>query len=284
MKRYIKYSFVVTLLISSVSLFSGITGKTDSFFAYIKELQSQDTVPRFPVKKTQITTYEDLKNNPPADLKTPSNIETSVEYDPNTKLYIFRTKVGDQEISTPFSLSPKEYMDYTLKRSMSNYFKGKNVETYDNKDEKDEFSLKDIKLDIGPAEKLFGPGGVKVRTQGYVEATMGVKHTSTDNPTLSERNRSKTAFEFNEDIQMNVTASVGDKINFDMNYDTKALFDFDSKKLKLAYEGKEDEIIKHIEAGNVSMATTNSLINGGTSLFGINTELQFGKLRVNMVS
>ncbi|WP_296938640.1 cell surface protein SprA [uncultured Dysgonomonas sp.] len=283
MKKYIKYLFVATLLISSVSLFSGITGKTDSFFAYADELQSQDTVPRYPVKKTQITTYKDLKDNPPADLKTPSNIETSVEYDPNTKLYIFRTRVGDQEISTPFSLTPKEYMDYTLKRSMSSYFKGKNVETYDNKDEKDEFSLKDIKLDIGPAEKLFGPGGVKVRTQGYVEATMGVKHTSTDNPTLSERNRSKTAFEFNEDIQMNVTASVGDKINFDMNYDTKALFDFDSKKLKLAYEGKEDEIIKRIEAGNVSMATTNSLINGGTSLFGINTELQFGKLRVNMV-
>jgi cell surface protein SprA len=76
---------------------------------------------------------------------------------------------------------------------------------------------------------------------------------------------------------------VGDKINFGMNYDTKALFDFDSKKLKLGYEGKEDEIIKRIEAGNISMSTTNSLINGGTALFGINTELQFGKLRVNAV-
>lgn len=73
------------------------------------------------------------------------------------------------------------------------------------------------------------------------------------------------------------------KINFGMNYDTKALFDFDSKKLKLGYDGKEDEIIKKIEAGNVSMSTTNSLINGGTALFGINAELQFGKLRINTV-
>ncbi|WP_029904487.1 cell surface protein SprA [Prevotella sp. 10(H)] len=283
MKKYIKYSFVITLLVCSVSLFSGISGEADLSVVYAGELQPQDTVPRYPVKKTQITTYKDLKDNPPADLKTPSNITTTVEYDPNTKLYIFRTKLGDQEISTPFSLTPEQYMDYTLKRSMADYFKGKNVETYDKKDVKDEFSLKDIKLDIGPAERLFGPGGVKVRTQGYVEATMGIKHSSTDNPTLSERNKSKTAFDFSEDIQMNVTASVGDKINFDMNYDTKALFDFDSKKLKLGYEGKEDEIIKRIEAGNVSMATTNSLINGGTSLFGINAELQFGKLRVNTV-
>ena len=268
-----------------MSLFSG-SGKADlSLYEQIDEVlpQPDDTLPRYPVKKTQITTYEDLKGNPPADLKTPSNIKTSVEYDPNTRLYIFRTKIGDEEISTPFSLTPDEYMDYSFRQSMSKYFRDKNTETYDKKDEKNEFSLKDIQMNIGPAESLFGPGGVKVSTQGYVEATMGVKHFSSDNPTLSERNRSKTSFEFKEDIQMNVTASVGDKINFDMNYDTKAMFDFDSKKLKLGYEGKEDEIIKRIEAGNVSMSTTNSLINGGTSLFGINAELQFGRLRVNTV-
>lgn len=287
MRKYFKYLFLVTLFIASLSLFSGISGKTDSFFANMKDIEyrPEDTVPLFPVRKTQITTYQDLKDNPPADLKTPSNVKTEVEYDPKTNMYIFRTKVGDQEVSTPFSLTPQEYMDYTFKQSMSNYFRGKNMMGEDGNTEaaKDEFSLKDIKLDIGPAEKLFGPGGVKVRTQGYVEATMGIKHNSTDNPTLSERNRSKTAFDFHEDIQMKVTASVGDKVNFDMNYDTKALFDFDSKRLKLGYQGKEDEIIKHIEAGNIGMTTTNSLINGGTALFGINAELQFGKLRVNTV-
>lgn len=243
----------------------------------------EDTIPRFPVKKTQISDYKDLYPTTPVDLKDPSNVNTTIEYDPKSGLYIFRTKIGDTEVATPFSLSQAEYMDYTLKQSMSKYFKNKNTENYLNKEEKEEFSLKDIQLNIGPTERLFGPGGIKITTQGYIEATMGVKHTSTDNPTLSERNRSKTSFEFKEDIQMNVSASVGDKINFGMNYDTKALFDFDSKKLKLGYEGKEDEIIKRIEAGNVSMATTNSLINGGTALFGINAELQFGKLRINTV-
>lgn len=245
--------------------------------------QPDDTIPIFPVKKTQIETYKDLNDNPPLDLQDPSNIRKTIEYDPVSGFYVFRTKVGDQEVATPFSLSPDEYMQYTLKQSMANYFRNKNNDAYQNKDEKEDFSLKDIQLNIGSAEKLFGPGGVKVRTQGYVEATMGIKHNSTDNPTLSQQTRSRTAFEFKEDIQMNVNASVGDKVNFGMNYDTKAMFDFDSKKLKLGYEGKEDEIIKRIEAGNVSMSTTNSLINGGTALFGINTELQFGKLRVNAI-
>lgn len=63
-----------------------------------------------------------------------------------------------------------------------------------------------------------------------------------------------------------------------MTYNTDATFDFDSKNIKLAYEGKEDDIVKNIEAGNVSMTTGSSLIRGSTALFGIKTKLQFGRL------
>ena len=67
-------------------------------------------------------------------------------------------------------------------------------------------------------------------------------------------------------------------MRFNMNYNTATTFDFDSKNLKLAYEGKEDEIIKNLEAGNVSMTTGSSLIHGSAALFGVKTKLQFGKL------
>ena len=98
---------------------------------------------------------------------------------------------------------------------------------------------------------------------------------------MPERARNRTFFNFDENVQLNVQASVGSKVNFDMNYNTETSFDFDSKKLKLAYTGEEDEIIKSLEAGNVSMTTSNSLINGGAALFGMKADLQFGKLRVN---
>ncbi len=80
-----------------------------------------------------------------------------------------------------------------------------------------------------------------------------------------------------------MNAKVGEKINFDINYNTDATFDADAKQIRLAYKGDEDEIIKNIEAGNVNMSTTNSLIDGGAALLGIKSELQFGKLRVNTV-
>ena len=90
----------------------------------------------------------------------------------------------------------------------------------------------------------------------------------------------KTFFDFEQKIQANIGASVGDRLKFDMTYNTDATFEFDSKNIKLGYEGKEDDIVKSIEAGNVSMTTGSSLIRGSTALFGVKTQLQFGKLTV----
>ncbi len=84
---------------------------------------------------------------------------------------------------------------------------------------------------------------------------MGVKSNKTDNPALSLNSRRKTYFDFDQKIQATIQATVGDRMKFNMTYNTDATFDFDSKNIKLAYEGKEDDIVKSIEAGNVSMTT-----------------------------
>ncbi|RMG76129.1 MAG: cell surface protein SprA, partial [Bacteroidetes bacterium] len=66
------------------------------------------------------------------------------------------------------------------------------------------------------------------------------------------------------------------------NYNTKATFNFQNQ-VKLEYTGYEDDIIKSIEAGNVSLPLSTSLITGSQSLFGIKTKLQFGRLMVTSV-
>ncbi|MDE6134777.1 MAG: cell surface protein SprA, partial [Muribaculaceae bacterium] len=136
----------------------------------------------------------------------------------------------------------------------------------------------DMNFALGPLEKIFGPGGVSLRTQGTVQVAMGIKSNKTDNPALSLSARRKTYFDFDQKIQATIAAGVGDRMKFNMTYNTDATFDFDSKNIKLAYEGTEDDIVKNIEAGNVSMTTGSSLIRGSTALFGLKTKLQFGKL------
>lgn len=290
MDKIVKHLLTAVLLMVVISSFANMSGRT-GYLVAIQEtelLNEPDSLtPRFPVKKTHETNYEDFSSTQPIDLKTPQNVQSTIDYDPNSRMYIFSTKVGDRVISTPFSMTNDEYMNYTLKKSMSQYFKNRDRKNAAGEQDDSEFSLPNLKLNLAPPGRIFGPGGIKFNVQGYVEGKMGVKMTSDGNPTRSERTRNRTAFDFDEDIQLNVTASVGDKINFDMNYDTEAMFDFDSKRIKLAYDavsaGDEDAILRKIEAGNVSMATTNSLIGSSTALFGITSELQFGKLRINSV-
>lgn len=293
MNTRFKYTILSLILFCSICIYSSLAVENNSLqyqrtqpdYTTQTYPQPQDTTNKYPVKKTQIHTYEDLITPNPIDLQDPSNIKTEIEYDIQNNVYLFKTKIDNDEWITPFSLNPDQYADYTLKESMRKYFRSKYSEAMANhKDNKpDGFSLKDLKLNTSALDRIFGPGGVQVKTQGYVELSAGVKKTSIDNPTLSQRNRNRTMIDFDEKIQMNVDASVGNKVNFGLNYDTEATFDFDSKKLKLAYEGDEDEIIKYLEAGNVSFNTTNSLITGGTSLFGVRADLQFGKLKVNTV-
>ena len=232
----------------------------------------------YPVQPTIPQGYEDIMAEEfAADLDNPSNITTTAEYDPVTGMYIVHTRLGENDIITPFFISADRYNEFLTRRDMQEYFRMRNTEAIEKK-EKEPFNILDMNFALGPLEKIFGPGGVQLKTQGSIQISTGVKSNKTDNPALSLTNRRKTYFDFDQKIQATVSASVGDRLKFNMTYNTDATFDFDSKNLKLAYEGHEDDIVKSIEAGNVSMTTGSSLIRGSTALFGIKAKLQFGKL------
>ncbi|GHU82762.1 hypothetical protein FACS189415_3770 [Bacteroidia bacterium] len=239
--------------------------ETEQLSEAVQDTVKKDTVtPRYPVAKI-VPEYKDLKKYYPIDLTTPETIKSEFQYNPLTNRYELRTKIGDSDITTPLSFTPEEYYNYSLRRSMDSYYKGKYAEGFETgeKDKKkDVLSLFDFNFDLGPADKIFGPGGVKLNANGKILTKIGITRTSTGNPTLTERQRNRTAFDFDSQIQANIDASVGDKLNYNMNYNTESTFDFDTKKINLAYKGKEDEILRVLEGGNVSMNTTNSLIRG----------------------
>ena len=243
---------------------------------------SHKTPPRFPIKKYTQNNYDELSTTYPIDAKLPSNVKSVVEYDAKSGNYLLRTFVGEMEISTPFMMTEKEYRVYSGKRSLQNYWKVKGAKSDLNNEDK--FSVTDMKFNVGVADKIFGAGGVQIKTQGSAELVFGVRHNSIENPALPISMRSNTTPQFDTKIQLNVTGNVGDKMNFGLNYNTESSFSFDQQLVKMAYKGKEDDIIKSIEAGNVSMQLNSSLISGSTALFGIKTELQFGRLNVSAIA
>ena len=237
--------------------------------------------PRWKIQRTMPITYDDLGQGA-ADLDRPENLKQEVIYNDTLDRYVIGSKMGNTWVAAPVMMSLQEYQKWVEKQKLAEYFRSKNDEIYQTKG-KDKFSFTDMHFELGPAEKIFGPGGVRIKTQGTAELKFGATVKSIDNPSLPIRNRNTTSIDFDEKINLNVTGKVGDKVNMNLNYNTDATFDFDAQNMKLKYEGKEDEIIKLVEAGNVSFPTNSSLVTGATSLFGIRTDMQFGKLKLQTV-
>ena len=236
---------------------------------------------RWKVQKTAPVEVADLDSSA-LDLRFPENIKQEVVYNDSINMYIIGSKIGDSYINTPILMTPEEYRQWSLKRERERFFRQKDAENVASKG-KEKFDFTDMHFDLGPAEKIFGPGGVRVKTQGTAELKLGANFKNVENPSLPERNRHTKAVDFDEKININVTGKVGDKVNMSLNYNTDATVDWDAKNLKLRYEGKEDEIIKLVEAGNVTFPSNNSLIKGASSLFGVRTDMQFGKLKLQTV-
>jgi cell surface protein SprA len=212
-------------------------------------------------------------------LDWPENIQYSVQYDPVTGNYVVVQTIGDSILfrpSTSFTLD--EYLDYNVSNNLSEYWN----ELQDEDDEANRAFAPKLQVGGEGFKNIFGSNEIEIRPQGSAELTFGINVSKTDNPRIPERQRTITTFDFNQRIQLNVVGNIGTKMQLTTQYNTEATFDFENQ-MKLEYTGDEDEIIKKIEAGNVSLPLRGTLITGSNSLFGLKMETQFGRLRNSTV-
>ena len=215
------------------------------------------------------------KRSPGFDLKDPANVNKSIEYDPEENVYYITEKIGDQYYRTPTYLTLEEYQQYRAEKEQQDYWKRRlDALTLFNKKPTLPTMYKE-----GIFDRIFGGNTINVRPQGNVDVTLGGNWQNIKNPTLVQRAQKYGVFDFDMQMNINLLATVGEKLKLNISNNTKATFDYQNIQ-KLEYTGKEDEIIKKIEAGNVSFPLNSSLISGVQSLFGIKTQLQFGKLWV----
>jgi cell surface protein SprA len=213
------------------------------------------------------------------DLKAPANITDSIVYDPRTKQYYIIEKIGDFYYRKPTYLTFEEMMRIQGRRAEEDYFRKRAniLSGLNRKLLRPKMSITDNLFN-----RIFGNGKIEIRPQGEVNIMAGYQGQNIKNPALPERARRNGGLDFDMNANLSVIGNIGDKLKLPINYNTQANFDFDNQ-LKLDYTGTDDEIIKRIEAGNVSFSSKGSLIPGAQGLFGLKTQLQFGKLFVTGV-
>lgn len=256
-----------------------VVGMNDRLHAQTKDsIPAKDSL-RFPIYDRRGDRFS-WKNNNPFDLKDSSIAKQRIEYDPKTNQYYIIETVGKQIYRKPTSLTFEEFYSIQNHLNETQYFKERANALFllNQKVQRPKPKVSDNLFD-----RIFGvgPNGLKVdiKPQGNIDVLMGYDGQNTLNPTLPERARKTGGFDFNMNANLNVNANIGDKLKIPINYNTLATFDY-LNQLKLDYKGKDDEIIKSIEAGNISFQTKSTLIGGAQNLFGLKTQLQFGKLFV----
>ncbi|MFY0602558.1 MAG: cell surface protein SprA [Flavobacteriaceae bacterium] len=216
-------------------------------------------------------------------LKDPSKLK--VIFDKVLNKYVFLEKIGDYYVRVPVYMTPEEYKKYRLQRDMLEYFKNKVSATNSKRK-----GARDAQKNLLPTyyvnskffTDIFGSNKIEIIPTGSLNLKLGFIYQNTDNPQLSQQNRSSFTLDFDQQINANIQANIGERLKFTANYDTQSTFDFQNL-IKIEYTPTEDDILQGIEAGNVAMPLKNSLINGSQSLFGVKAKLQFGKTHITTI-
>ncbi|MGH2644004.1 MAG: cell surface protein SprA, partial [Chitinophagaceae bacterium] len=227
--------------------------------------------------------YGDPLSNPGTptiNLKNPPVIQDSLRYDPITGQYYFDQKIGNFNYRPPTYFSDSDYIKLEGQKQENAYWMqlGNTMNLLNRAPDTP-------KLYYGPLlfNRMFGGTQADIRPQGNVNITFGYQSQNYQNLTLPENARKTGGLEFPMSINMNVVGQIGTKLKVISNYNTQSLSSFD-KQIKLEYTGSDNDIIQKIEAGNVSFPLRSQLITGVQSLFGIKTQLKFGRLMVTSIA
>lgn len=212
-----------------------------------------------------------------------TGVSDTIEYDAQSNAYIKITRLGDMVINREY-MTFDEYQDYQMSRLMKKYWDEKNKTTEGG-------GFADGLLGKIPGfdevsrklEGLMGKPEIKITPTGSVDLTFQIVNEYRDDPSVDPSRRSNTHPDFDENIQLNANVKIGDLFNFDLNWNTQATFDFENK-IKLRYEGKEDDILQLFEAADISFPLNTTLIHGSQQLFGFHSKLKFGKLTIDAVA
>ncbi|MBC7947906.1 MAG: cell surface protein SprA [Chitinophagaceae bacterium] len=248
-----------------------------SFFHFYNEIPFYDTVP-YPLQDRYGDPYN-YPNRNTFDFRDTSYIKRTIEYDPKTKQYYVIEKIGNKYYRVPTSYTSEEFLRIQGRKDEEEYFRRRSAMLADMN--RRLFRPK-FRVSKDWFNRIVGTGKIDIKPSGFVDILAGYQGQNIKNPTIPERARKNGGLDFNMNSQLQVDANIGDKLKLPINYNTLANFEFENQ-LNLNYQGKDDEIIKQFQLGNVNFTSKGTLIPPAQSLFGIKTQLQFGKLFITGV-
>jgi len=212
-----------------------------------------------------------------------------VTLDSTGTLVIIRETVGGKDVKIPLIVPLSDYIRLSFAAAEQSGF-AELAHRYKTREKKDELTELlgsvtniDIPIPPNPILSLFGGRGINLRISGAVDIRAGLRNQQTEQATISRLGNVQNTPDFNQDVQINVNGTIGDKLNINADWNTQRTFEYENQ-LKIKYTGYEDEIVQSVEAGNVSLSTPSSFVGSSQALFGFKAAFQMGPLKLTTLA
>lgn len=264
-------------------LFAQVTAEEEE--VSVSDTLEQDVYKRFfPTIEGDEVTRPFLKPIPALYFITLPDEEVIISRESDGGFYIEK-RIGGRRSGAPVSMSFERYSEIHKEYAIQENWRDLVYEARQPEDE--ERGLLDFSLAIPGGRQsafttIFGKPEVNLRVNGVANMNIGASIQKSEDPNLPRDQQTRIDPTFDQSLQLNIQGNIGDKLTIQTDWDTERTFDFQNR-LSIVYEGYEDEIIKSIEMGNVTMNTGNSLVRGSGALFGIKSILELGSLRLTSV-
>lgn len=242
-------------------------------------------------KKFKLKSYIQLTSSKPHPLLfAPSNLVTrEVSIDSTGRFVKVVEKIAGTERTFPLVIPLEKYIQHRLEENRRKSWT-EIAQRYERKEEKDDIerlfgSITNIQIPVpaNPILSIFGPPIINLHISGAVDITGAWRNEKTEQLIVSRLGSVRNEPDFNQQVQINVGGTIGDKLNITADWNTQRQFEFENQ-LKIRYKGYDDEVIQSIEAGNVSLQTPSALIGSSQALFGIKSNLQIGPLKLTTIA
>ena len=207
----------------------------------------------------------------------------SVSVDPVTGLVREHYREQDVEIREPLVTPISEYNALTTGRNTRRLWREKfrNSRSISRDPSRVTGGMFRLQLPVRlpkAVRSIVGDGAPNLEVTGSETITISGLSDWTASKTnfTSERKRQGAfpSFEMKQELNVNLTGSIGDKIKVDVEQSSNVQTSLDNK-VKLRYEGDEDDMIKTVELGNTNLSLQGASIRQ-EGLFGIKTAAKLG--------
>ncbi|MFD2593737.1 T9SS outer membrane translocon Sov/SprA [Sphingobacterium griseoflavum] len=253
-------------------------------FCICYAVQAQQVTPAYGKNADSLTIPYRFKDHPflklrktydPIDLGYPTNIQREIEYDPTSKAYIIKERLGNKLYRPSMHLSLDEYKKFEFNRLQKNYWEELAEKSL--MEERKRRLIPILEVSSPTFQRIFGGNTIEITPRGSAEIIFRGQRNTNENPMFNEIQRKQWGFDFDQNINLNLNGKIGERVKVNANFNSRAQFDFENQ-IRLDYVAEDDAILRRLEVGNVNMALNSSLIQGSESLFGVKAQLQFGKL------